>query len=303
MKKMTTLVLACLFAISCLTGCSSRKEDASSISAAANEANGVNGADAVNGANAGNSADVDDFTAVTTTTTTAVPNRNVSDVDSNSKEKETTTTTTTTTPTTTTTKATTKVEGIGIKKSRKRPAFDIGTMLVLEVNNIQMLPELPAGSAVTSVAIALNYFGIKVDKMDLLNYLPMASSGDPNEVFVGSPKVKGSYCYAGALKKCIENYFKANNINNLQLLDNVTGIDSFKEEVYNGNLVIMWGTEDMELSNPLNVVVMMGYNLDDDTIVVSEPNNIHLTIEYPREQVENAYKKMGSMALVIREKS
>ena len=302
MKKMTTLVLACIFAVFCLTGCSSRKEDASSISAAANEFKGENGVDTVNGKNAGNSADVDNFTAVTTTTTTAAPTQTVSDVDSNSKEKETTTTTVTTT-TTTTTKVTTKKEGIGIRKSRKRPAFDTGTKVVLEVNNIQMLPELPAGSEITSAAIALNYFGVKVDKMDLINYLPMASSGDPNEVFVGNPTVKGSYCYPGALKKCIENYLKANNISRLEVVDTVTDFDAFTGEIYNDGLVLLWGTVEMKSTGAMNCSLMIGYELDDDYVTISDPNDFRATLGYPREQVENAYKQMGSMALVIREKS
>lgn len=295
MKKMTTLVLACIFAVFSFTGCSSQNEEANSISSAT----GVNGVDAANGANAGNSADVDNFTAATST----VPARNVSEVDSNSHETETTTSSTTTTVTTTAApKTTTKATGIGTVKSRKRRAFDTGDMLVLEVKNIQMLPELPAGSEITSAAIALNYFGVKVDKMDLINYLPMASSGDPNEVFVGNPTVKGSYCYPGALKKCIENYLKANNISRLEVVDTVIDFDALTGEIYNDGLVLLWVTEEMKSTGAMNCSVMNGYNLNENFIIINDPNDFIQNIYYPREQVEAAYKQMGSMALVIREK-
>lgn len=77
--------------------------------------------------------------------------------------------------------------------------------VVLPVENIQQNPELPTGSEITSAAIVLNYYGIKCDKTDLLNYLPMSKRPadstapwvNPNDYFCGDPReTDNSYgCY------------------------------------------------------------------------------------------------------------
>ena len=295
MKKLTTLAMACIFAISCLTSCSRAEDSGDNVTSSTTT------------------------TVTTVTTTTTVPDSVPESTTTTTAEsiKETTTTTTTTTaPANTITRETTKVE----KPTGKR--------YVLPVKNIQMLPELPSGSELTSAAMVLDYYGFNVTKMDFINYLTIDEAPDtdskkwshPDKAFIGHPTKKGEYgCYEGVLEECINNYFTSNGINKYEASFRVGEMSSCLEEVYNGNPVIIWVTSGMKKPtrgkewmtyggdlftwlNGEHCVVLIGYDLDKRTVIVSDPNDPRGIIEYPMETVENVYKEMGERALKIRKK-
>ncbi len=45
-----------------------------------------------------------------------------------------------------------------------------------------------------------------------------------------------------------------------------------------------------------NCVVLIGYDKDKDTVIVSDPLDPKGTVEYPRAQVEKAYNSIGKQA-------
>lgn len=92
--------------------------------------------------------------------------------------------------------------------------------ILLTVGNIAQEPELPNGCEVTSLAILLNYYGYKADKVDLAeNYLVKSDfwagewgemyAPSPEEAYPGSPGqyMLGYYCYPGVIVATGNKYF------------------------------------------------------------------------------------------------
>lgn len=88
------------------------------------------------------------------------------------------------------------------------------------INDFTKIPngkELPTGSAITCLAMLMNYYGIKIDKMDLykefdcFDKFTKESDGtligkNPGLYFVGDPTSTKGY-YIGAISACITNTF------------------------------------------------------------------------------------------------
>lgn len=198
--------------------------------------------------------------------------------------------------------------------------------VVLPVKNVQQLPELPTGCEITSATIALNYYGFNVTKMQMLEYLPMVAEPDrngvwvsPNEAFLGDPRLETSYgCYSGALTKAIETYFKANSITGYTVEDaDVKSFEELYEYIDKGDPVIIWASIEMQdiervetvwrtrdkqrlywLANE-HCLVLIGYDKDKDTVILSDPLDPKGTVEYSRAVVEKAYQQMQKQSLVI----
>lgn len=282
MKKIAAVLLSMVITAACLTACG---DSSSSIEASKMESSS---------------------SAETTTTTSQ-------------SETKTTTTTTAETTTTTTVASTTTQSETTVPQNKNR--------VVLDVKNIQQKPELPTGSEITAATIALNYYGINVSKMELLNYLktdklPENGIGsNPIQVFVGDPKLNTGYgCIDSVIAKAVKKYFRAANISNftIEYLDKTDILNLYKE-IDSGNPIIIWATENMKDStntltwtdyqgNPIvwksneHCVVLIGYDKDKDTVIVSDPLDPKGTVEYPRSAVEKAYNAMDKQALVIRKK-
>jgi len=197
--------------------------------------------------------------------------------------------------------------------------------VVLDVKNIQMLPELPRGSEITSAAMVLNYYGIECDKMDLLEYLPMVkkpASGfwvTPNDAFCGDPREStDSYgCFSPVIIKTINDYFSANSITGYTIVDlKRSKLDVLCDEIKNGNPVIVWATNDMEEADfsvswenapdsgviwaiNENCLVLIGYDNEKDTVILSDPANPNGNVEYPKDLFYKAYQKFAREAIAL----
>lgn len=252
-------------------------------------------------------------TTAVSVTTTAVPTTTTTVPVTSTAVPVTTTTApaaTTTAPVTTTT-----VDPSKVKKE-----------VMLYVENIQQVPELPMGCEAVSGSIALKWYGFDVDKFSLLEYQPMDEApengvwGNPNEVFVGNPRTFKWGCYSPVIKKTIEAYFAANNINDYEVvsLDGYNFKDLYPE-IDAGNPIILWVTTFMQDVEPGDTwllkdgssftwtkhehcVCLIGYNTSKDTVIISDPYDERGTIEYPRKKVEHVYKQLNNMALVIHRK-
>ncbi|MBQ4487040.1 MAG: C39 family peptidase [Oscillospiraceae bacterium] len=201
--------------------------------------------------------------------------------------------------------------------------------VVLPVKNIQQNPELPNGSEITSAAIVLNYYGIKCDKTDLLDYLPMSKRPadstalwvNPNDYFCGDPRetVNSYGCYSPVLKKTIDDYLAANKISDYTVEQNMlkNNFDDFYTEIDNGCPVIIWGTVGMKdrgkdaiwsaegnftIIFPENeqCMVLIGYDKDNSTLIFSDPLDERGTVEYPVNAVKFAFNALSYQSIIIR---
>ena len=217
-------------------------------------------------------------------------------------------------------KKTTKVS----KKKTKKPSEE--TRVVLDVKNIQQLPELPAGCEVTSTTIVMNYEGIKVDKMTLLSYLPMMQWPDKNDrwaspwdVFVGNPKLSYYGCYSPVIIKTVENAFEASDITSYEVVDlSGSTLEELYAQIDDGHPVIVWATMFMKESytgrsswtlqdgstfhwrSNEHCLVLIGYDLEKNTVILSDPYDERGTVEYDADLFETRYEELYEQALIIR---
>lgn len=287
MKKLATVVLSIVLLVVNLASCSNRNESENSES------------------------------KVTETTATTLETK---------EDTVTTSSTTTTAETTTTTTTTTQKQSTTTTKQTN--ISDYPSRVVLPVKNIQQLPELPAGCEITSATIALNYYGFNVTKMEMLKYLPMVEAPDkngrwvtPSEAFVGNPKFSYYGCYSPVIKKAINNYWEAENITGYEV-ENISNIEfvNLYGEIEKGNPVIIWASMYMvNINTNLNswtvqdgstfrwtsnehCLVLIGFDVKNDTVILSDPWDPRGTVEYPRATVQKVYEQMGKQSLVIHKK-
>lgn len=111
---------------------------------------------------------------------------------------------------------------------QQSPAPTVQEKVILDVPLILQKPELKYGCEVTSLAMVLQYAGIKVNKMQLANGIkkdndPLSMSnggdiirwGDPKEGFVGdiTGKNKGYAVYVQPLQELMEQYLPNRTMN------------------------------------------------------------------------------------------
>lgn len=190
--------------------------------------------------------------------------------------------------------------------------------VLLPVKYISQFPSLPNGCEITSLATVLSFYGFEVDKDELSEkYLPMKPVGKANfyEEFVGDPSNRNSYgCFAPAIVEAGDK-FLTDMQSELRVKD-LTGC-SFTEllEYVNANTpVILWGAAYID-SEPsyssewivdgeyfiwktnMHCMVLIGYNEDSDTVVVSDP--MRGIKEYDTSLFVKRFKQFYSQALVL----
>lgn len=318
-KRLTAVVLSLALLVANLAGCSNRNDSESSESKVTETTTTTTTSETKEDTSSENSTTT---TEATTTTTTSKED------DSSSGESTTTTaiTDSSTTSNSTTTTAATTTKTTTAATTQSNSSSKDSNRVVLNVKNIQQKPELPTGCEITAATIALNYYGINVSKMELVNYLeteelPKNGKGpDPWVLFVGNPKLTTGYgCYSPAIAYAIRNYFKDKKISNYSIkILNDNFIDLYKQ-IDNGTPVVIWATVNMkDVTNTLtwtdsegasitwksneHCLVLIGYDKDKDTAIFSDPLDPKGTVEYPRSVAEKAYDQMGKQALVIRKK-
>lgn len=314
MKKLTALVISVALAFG-FTGCASRSDTSNT-----NEVTTTVTATTTSTPKA---------TTVTTSPTTSVATTTLVTTETTAKTKSTTTMVKETTAEETTAKTTTTAVSTTTTETKTtvKKVEPVNKRIMLYVKNIQQLPELPMGCEAVSGSIALQWYGFKVDKFTLLEYQPMMEQptkdgvwGDPNKVFVGNPRTHKWGCYSPVIKKAIEDYFKANMINDYEVVSlNGSKFTDLYQEIDDGNPIILWVTtrmQNLEKGDTWKLedgssftwtlhehcVCLIGYDTENDTVIISDPYDINGTVEYPRKTVEKVYKQLNNMALVIHKK-
>lgn len=191
---------------------------------------------------------------------------------------------------------------------------DLSIYRQLAVYDIFQYPELPNGCEATSLAIAMNYQGYAVDKVDLAdNYMPKMKiwkdfANDPEYYYMGDPHIEsgrgsGFYCLAGCVCSTIDNY---NYYNEMAVpYENLTGspVGVLYQKVWEGSPVIVWGTQQWQepiirkngTYHKSHCMVLTGYT--NATVTICDP--IYGDYVLDRYVFETIWQKMGSRAVVV----
>lgn len=191
----------------------------------------------------------------------------------------------------------------------------------IDVPFVDQNPELPTGCEITSLTEVLNYYGFNVNKEYMArNYLPMSEVTQPGcfiEYFLGSPwKSNGSGCFAPAIIKAANNFFKDNSSHLQAISMSYSSIESLFEQIANGYPVIVWTCFDYDIDeieyklitydngssfywpSYEHCVVLSGYDLEAQTVTLADPT--YGIVEQSIDDFESYYQKFFYQAVVVK---
>lgn len=190
-------------------------------------------------------------------------------------------------------------------------------VLINNFTPICQYPELPTGCEMTSLTMALQYYGLGADKCNISdNFLQKGDVGstDFNVAFVGNPRDNSSYgCYAPVVVNTANNYLQYVGSN--YVAQNLTGtsLSGLYAYIKKNIPVIVWGTQDCREGHysvtwnvegrdltwftPEHCMVLVGY--DAENVYVADP--IYGEIKaYNKYVFENAYNSLKQQAVIIK---
>ena len=197
---------------------------------------------------------------------------------------------------------------------------------IADFETILQEPELPTGCEITSLTMALNYYGYDVDKITMAyDYLPILYDGvytdnygitfgpEIGNYFLGDPgSAWGYFCYPEAIVTAANEYL-SDEKSMIKAVDiSGTNADSLYELVAKDTPVIVWITvymterwdmlswytesgEEVEWSQDDHCGVLIGY--DDDSVTIADP--ISGEWEYDRDDFEEVYLSRGQLAVIL----
>ncbi len=196
--------------------------------------------------------------------------------------------------------------------------------VILDVPLISQNPELKYGCEVTSLAMVLQYAGIKVSKTELASKikkdndpLVVGKSGDikhwgnPKDGFVGdmTGKKKGYAVYVQPLQELMEHYLPGRTVN-------LTGkpFDDVLSQIKKGKPVVVWTTGDYKAPNrveswqhgdeqikatlDLHAVVLVGF--EPQFIYLNDPLAVKKDNKVNRQTFIQSWNALGKQALSYR---
>lgn len=190
---------------------------------------------------------------------------------------------------------------------------------------IRQNPELPTGCEITAMTMALNYYNVKVSKMEMAEkYLPCkpyhiflgpdqkAHGPDLEQYFIGNPKGKGYVCGPEAVIKAANDYLKEHKSRWRAL--NKTGAEPWElyKLVQQDIPVVVWVTIYMkdrkkavgwytengkyvDWSTNDHGAVLIG--IEKKKVVIADP--ITGKIKYRRELFERIYEDRGKKCVIL----
>lgn len=191
-----------------------------------------------------------------------------------------------------------------VKQGTPAPSYVMNVPVVLQK------PQLPAGCEVTSLTMALQYKGIKVDKLTLAKKMPYTHTLDPNKGYVGSPYNNSGYTINPVKLQELAKAYRPQSAN---LTGASTG--TIEKEVRAGNPVLVWytiGYVDVRNLNhykyqnghkywwpqPLHCIVVTGAS--NTSFYINDPLNGNKNHAITKARFAKIYIDMGKRALVVR---
>ncbi len=208
--------------------------------------------------------------------------------------------------------------------SSQPSAPSIKHKIILDVPLIPQKPELKYGCEVTSLAMVLQYAGLKVNKIQLANSVKKDPTpiligkngdiiqwGDPQKGFVGdiTGKRKGYAVYARPLQELMEHYLPNRTVN-------LTGktFDDVLAQIKIGRPVVVWTTGDYKLPDrweswkhgnkqiktplDLHAVVLIGF--EDGYVYIHDPLTAKKAHKVNKKTFIQSWEALGKQALSYR---
>jgi len=191
---------------------------------------------------------------------------------------------------------------------------------ILSVPLMAQRPELPSGCEVTSLAMALSYYGVHVSKTTLAKQMPYDSTklarnangtirtwGDPDVGFVGTPFGNGHTINPGPLKSLLDRY-RPGGVN-------LTGRDfsSVEQYILQGKPVLAWFTINYQMPSarywktpagksiyaptPLHCIVVTG--VDANYVYFNDGEAVKQNVKMSKSTFIKIYNAMGKRALAV----
>lgn len=200
------------------------------------------------------------------------------------------------------------------------PVMNYSDKAYISVPLIKQLPELPTGCEVTSLAMALRFYGINVKHTSLADsFLEKGEyrASDYRKVFVGNPReIKAYGCYSGVIVKTANKFLKTIPARSFDVID-LTGSEPDRLYSYAdmGYPVIVWATSKMlpltegaqwtDKETGRNIVwkgnehcmVLTGYDTQKGLAFFNDPQRG--ACAYNMELFEQRFKDMEKQAVVI----
>lgn len=202
------------------------------------------------------------------------------------------------------------------------PVKRLSGSTALRVPMIKQLPELPTGCEVTSLSMAINNFGIKINKTVLADvFLEKGEyrKSDYRKVFVGDPReIKAYGCYADVIVNCAEKFFATIPTRSFEVV-NLTGCSPKALYAYTdmGYPVIVWTSNkmlpttegpswtDSETGNIVSwtgnehCVLLTGYDMTKKVVYLNDP--LYGIVSFKMADFEERFYDLEQQAIVISE--
>lgn len=216
------------------------------------------------------------------------------------------------------------IRTLNFDDSENNPAQTDVNEMMMDVPIIAQNPELKYGCEVTSLAMLLQYSGIEVDKMQLVDQLPKdqdpvvkSESGDithwgnPNHGFVGdiTGKRMGYAIYAAPLEQLMNRYIPGRTVN---LTDKP--FEEILKQLRDRKPVVVWTTGDYKLPDrweswshgneeirtplDLHAVVLVGF--DSSHFYVNDPLSGKKAHPVDKQSFMDTWAALGKQALSYR---
>ncbi len=196
----------------------------------------------------------------------------------------------------------------------KIESADIPSSTVLDIPTLLQMPELPTGCEATSLTILLMYDGYQIEKTTIVDeYLIYSKTGSFEYGFVGDPySYEGAGCFPDTIVETANRFLEAYGAKTEGI--NLTGknFHTLLRYIAAGRPVAVWTS--LYLLDPgidlrgstsegytwyemEHCVVLAGYDLENDKVIVSDP--MQGIAEYSLEWFQEVYERVGQYAVVI----
>lgn len=182
------------------------------------------------------------------------------------------------------------------------------TTFTMNVPVVLQNPQLPNGCEVTSLTMALNYKGVKIDKITLAKKMPYTKTLDANKGFVGSPFDRTGETINPVKLQELAKAYRSKSAD-------LTGASMavIEKEVRAGNPVLVWYTigyvEPLDhylkqnchkywFPQPLHCIVVTGAS--STSFFINDPLNGNKNYPIEKNHFNKIYTEMGKRALVVR---
>lgn len=194
-------------------------------------------------------------------------------------------------------------------------AQEIPESVLLDVEEIYQLPELPTGCEITSLTMLLRYYGFEDAEKEIMVDEYLVYANEYVTGFFGDPRSEsGAGVYPPGLAATADNFLQAHE-SKLYVKD-LTG--STRDILYaylaHGDPIVIWNTmyfgdnlpsgiietyngQEYEWDYNEHCIVLTGYNLAEGTVTVNDP--LEGIVEREADRFFELYEKMGSMAMVL----